>query len=248
VSPLDSLRYLGVLAVVAAAFLGLSVFAAVARGPVVVAIHPGADVVPENLLRFYIDFSEPMQGGDAFAHLRLVDKNGPVADAFRELELWSRGQRRLMVYIHPGRIKRGLTYATTMGPVLREGESFRLEIAAGMKSSSGRAGSGGAKSFRVGSADREMPDVAKWVCSAGGIEVDEWLDHAGLEEYVTVDGRGPTVRGRRLVLPLAPGEHVLVVDPHLEDLAGNSFVRRFETRPEETDRAGGVVERRFVVR
>jgi hypothetical protein len=234
-------------AVASLSLFGLSLFAAAARGPVVVAIHPGADVVPENLLRFYLDFSEPMAGGDAFEHVTLADRNGLIQDAFREIELWSRSGRRLMVYIHPGRIKRGLVFAATMGPVLREGERFTLHVSPGMKSTSGRAMVSPAfKAFAVGHPDREMPDVARWRITPDGVEVDEWLDHAGLEDFVSVDGVRPTrVEGRLLRFTLRAGEHRLAVDPHLEDLTGNNFLRRFETAPDEVERAMTVVERTF---
>ncbi len=220
----------------------------VPSAPAVVVIHPGADRLPANALRFYVDFSEPMAGGDAFAHVRLLDGSGvPVREAFRELELWSRDNTRLMVYVHPGRIKRGLLSAEILGPVLREGERFTLEVLPGMANRGGRVvKSRAAHTFEVGPADHAQPDVNRW--SMGRvIEVDEWLDEAGLEDYVTVDGRVGRVEGRRLSFDVGPGEHELVVDPRLEDLAGNSFVRPFEASPDAPLRSGPVV-RRFVVR
>ncbi len=232
---------------VAAACFAIATYAAAQRLPEVVAIHPGADVVPENLLRFYIDFSQPMQGGDAFAHLRLVDKDGPVSDAFREIELWSRDNHRLMVYIHPGRIKRGLEFRATLGPVLREGESLTLEVLPGLLTRDRRpVAKAASKAFRAGPPDREKPDVERWTLVDGVLEMDEWLDQAGLEEFVTVDGRAPRrVAGRQLEFELGPGEHRLVVDARLEDLAGNSFRRRFETRAGEPELEAERVERRL---
>lgn len=241
-------------AAVALVCFAISAYAAGRQPPKVVAIHPGADVVPENLLRFYVDFSEPMQGGDAFEHLRLVDKDGPVKDAFREIELWSRDNRRLMVYIHPGRIKRGLEYRGSLGPVLREGETFVLEVVPGMVSRDGRPMVAPAsKTFRAGAADREKPDLGRWTYGRGVLEVDEWLDQAGLEEFVTLDGQTPRrVTGRRLEFGQRGtertengGAHRLVVDARLEDLAGNSFRRRFETRASEPELELEQVERRL---
>lgn len=235
------------IAAVALACFAISAFAAAQRSAEVGAIHPGADVVPENLLRFYIDFSQPMQGGDAFAHLRLIDKDGPVTDAFREIELWSRDNRRLMVYIHPGRIKRGLAFLRSQGPVLREGETFVLEVAPGMIARDGSAVTKAAsKRFRAAAPDREKPDLGRWTLSAGVLEVDEWIDHAGLEDWVRVDGQTPRrVKGRRLEFDLGSGPHTVRVDARLEDVAGNSFRRRFETRAGEPELELDTVERRF---
>jgi len=55
-----------------------------AMTPRVAAVHPELHEVPANLLRLYIDFSQPMAGDDAFEHVRLLDASGrPIADAFR---------------------------------------------------------------------------------------------------------------------------------------------------------------------
>src|SRR5262249_48668717 len=52
----------------------------------VVAVFPGADEVPENLLRMYIAFSAPMSLGGASGHVQLLDEHGRVVeDAFLPL-------------------------------------------------------------------------------------------------------------------------------------------------------------------
>jgi hypothetical protein len=214
----------------------------------VVAIHPAAEEVPSNLLRLYVDFSEPMAGGDVFDHVRLLEGGETVADAFRKIELWSRDETRLMLYIHPGRIKRGLVSATTMGPVLVEGRRYVLEILPGLKSRRGGRAGRATKGLRAVAADRTMPDPARWRATRVGIELDEWLDHAGLEEYVMVEGVGFRVEGRRLLFdrPMA-GTVRVTVDRRLEDLCGNSLRRPFETRPDVPEAAEGVVERLFAI-
>ena len=52
---------------------------AVATEPttVVTAVHPAADVVPENLLRIYIEFSAPMGSGAGLDFVKLVELSGP---------------------------------------------------------------------------------------------------------------------------------------------------------------------------
>ena len=45
----------------------------------VTAVYPDVDIVPENLLRFYLEFSSPMSRGSAYEHVQLLDsKNRPV--------------------------------------------------------------------------------------------------------------------------------------------------------------------------
>ena len=44
---------------------------------VVTAVHPSAEVVPENLLRVYIEFSAPMGSGVGLDFVKLVELSGP---------------------------------------------------------------------------------------------------------------------------------------------------------------------------
>jgi hypothetical protein len=226
---------------------GLLLFAGIgfaywrATAPRVEAVHPELAAVPANLLRLYVDFSQPMAGDDAFEHVRLLDASGrPIPDAFREIELWSRDNRRLMAYVHPGRVKSGLALGDRFGPVLEEGKTYTLEILPGMRSRSGRPLEGRfARVLTVGPPDHRSPDLAAWTLRPfpGRLEIvcDKWLDHAGLEDFVRVEGVPGRCRvdGLRVTFTpqrsFAPGEHRLTVDARLEDLAGNNFIKPFET-------------------
>jgi hypothetical protein len=212
-----------------------------AMAPRVVAVHPELSAVPANLLRLYVDFSQPMAGDDAFEHVRLLDASGrPIPDAFREIELWSRDNRRLMAYVHPGRVKSGLAIGEQFGPVLEEGKTYTLEVLPGMKSRSGRPlQERVARSLTVGPPDQRPPDLARWTLSPRpdrlDIVCDEWLDHAGLEDFVRVEGVPGRCRVDGLRVTFTPerrfaaGEYRLAVDARLEDLAGNNFIKPFET-------------------
>ncbi len=212
--------------------------------PAVRAVHPAAGEVPANFLRIYIDFSEPMGGDDVFEHVRMLDSAGrPIPDAFRELELWSRNRTRLMLYVHPGRVKSGLAMGDDFGPVLEQGKRYTFEVTPGMKSAGGRAMERGfRRELRVGPADAERPDLARWRLEARPerleIECDEWMDQAGLETWLRVEGVAGRweVEGRRVGFfpdrPFPPGAYTLVADARLEDLCGNSFQRTFESSPD----------------
>lgn len=251
-----------------AAAVGLLAFVAVgfvfwsAQAPLVLGVRPETETVPSNLLRLYVDFSRPMAGEDAFEHIQILDGSGtPVEDAFRELELWSRDQRRLMLYVHPGRVKSGLALGDQFGPVIEEGKSYTLRILPGMKGRNGRPSpSAFSRTLRVGAPDHRPPDAARWTLRPSRdrleLEVDEWLDQAGLEDFLRVEGRAGrwSVDGRRVRFtpdgPFPPGEHRLIVDARLEDLAGNNFIKPFETKegstPLPADRPA-VVTRTFQV-
>src|SRR5215470_10087101 len=80
-------------------------------GPHAVDIWPTANRLPANILRFYVQFSEPAEAVFDRAQLRLITATSAlVPDAFLMLneELWSPDGRRLTVLVEPGRIKRGM--------------------------------------------------------------------------------------------------------------------------------------------
>lgn len=251
----------------AAAGIGLVVVAGVAgflwtrSAPVVTAVHPATFDVPANFLRLYVDFSQPMGGDDVFEHVRLLDGSGrPMADSLRELEFWSRNRTRLMVYVHPGRVKSGLAMGGDFGPVLEQGKGFTFEILPGMKSVSGRkVREGFRRELRVGPPQKDRLDLARWRVEPRpdrvDVESDVWMDQAGLETWLRVEGVAGrwTIDGRRLAFhpekPLAAGSYTLVADARMEDVCGNNFQRPFETRPDadDPDKFPATVFRKFVV-
>lgn len=98
-------------------------------------ILPSCDLLPENLLRFYVCFSNSMQRGRAVDEISLLDSEGqPVVDALYRppVELWDRSMRRLTVLLDPGRLKRWVGPNVALGPPLKAGQMYTLEIGPGM--------------------------------------------------------------------------------------------------------------------
>ena len=91
--------------------------------PTVKAIYPSSDVLPENLLKFYIHFSAPMSRGEAYTRIHLMQAGVEVPDPFLELgeELWDIEQTRFTLFIHPGRIKRGVKPREDSGLPMTDG-------------------------------------------------------------------------------------------------------------------------------
>jgi hypothetical protein len=101
------------------------------RSAVVDGIFPSSDALPENLLRFYVHFSAPMQSGGVQDHIVLLGSDGqPVVAAFLDLttELWDPAMRRLTVLLDPGRTKRGMGTNIELGAPLRQGDHYTLVI------------------------------------------------------------------------------------------------------------------------
>ena len=223
-----------------------------AAAPRVEAIYPSGEMLPANHLKFYIVFSEPMRQGDIWQHFRLIDVESgkPVPRPFRHTQLWSADDRRLTLWFHPGRVKRGVNLNVEIGPILREGRDYRLEISGGWTSSRGTPlGADVTRRFRAGPPDRAQPDPSAWTLElppAGSTQplrviFGEPLDWALLLSDVGV----VDAEGRRLAGTIAterqetawtftprnawqPGTCRLAVSRILEDLAGNSVERPFE--------------------
>lgn len=219
----------------------------------VVQVFPTADLLPENLLRFYIHFSAPMSRGEAYARIHLLDATGrTVGDPFLELaeELWSNDGTRFTLLFDPGRIKRGLKPREEVGPVLEAGKAYTLVVDRDWLDAKGNPLTAGfRKSFRAGPPDEKSPDPKTWTIkppkaetrTALEVRFPEALDRALLDRLIAVtDDAGRVARGTistdegETVWKFAPyciwhsGVYSLKIGTDLEDVAGNSVARPFE--------------------
>ena len=211
-------------------------------------VYPSTDVLPENQLKLYLCFTAPMQTGEAWGRLHLLDSSGaPVKLPFLEIdqELWNPGYTRLTVLFDPGRIKRGVLPLQEIGPSIREGETYTLVIDRGWRDGRGAPlAEPYRKQFLVGPPDREPIDPEKWRITsprAGTTEpliasFGEPLDYAMLQHALTVAGvagqvelvRDETEWRFTPTLPWKDADYQLVIQATLEDLAGNRVGRAFD--------------------
>lgn len=240
--------------------------------PKVARILPASNRLPANLLKFYIEFSQPMREGRAiFDQIHLRNEDGMEVEApWRRQELWSNDGRRLALWIHPGRIKRGVNLRETMGPVLLPGQRYRLVIDGGVRSAVGRPlGRDVVKEFATLDEDHVMPDPRRWELrlpragtrEALRVTADECLDWALLHRCQWLEDAG----GEKLAGELRvgsdgaswswtpkqtwrAGNYDLCVDEWLEDLAGNTPARPFERDVNEPESPFKVIHRRFEIR
>jgi hypothetical protein len=219
-------------------------------------VHPSVDVLPENQLKFYLQFSAPMSGGGVYEHIRLRDSRGRELDRpFLELdeELWDPGMTRLTLLIDPGRIKRGVKPHEDGGALFEAGESYTLTIDPAWRDAGGQPlRAGFSKTYRITAADRTPPDTARWIIRAPRsatreplvVDFDEPMDHALALRLMSVQARGRTVNGeaslaeedrRWLFVPGRPwrsGTHRVQVAATIEDLAGNNIGKAFDVNLE----------------
>jgi len=239
----------------------------------VVAVHPTGDMVPRNLLRFYVTFSAPMREGCAAGHVGLFSDAGKEmvgALLATEHELWDGDRRRLTVLLDPARIKRGLVGHLKTGYPLRQGGAFTLVIDPGFRDARGTPlRSRYERRYEVEGDERGLVEPDHWDLSVPRshtrepfeVGFDRSLDFGLLGRCLHVDGPdgrrvegspeiGPCERSWRLqpATPWPPGLHRLVVNPILEDVAGNSVDRVFDrdlTRREDEPRRAGAIARSF---
>jgi len=228
--------------------------------PVIVAIYPTADTVPENLLKVYLKFSAPMMEGRSASFVRLLkDGRDTMKGTFLDLqpELWNEAGTILTLWLDPGRIKLDLIPNKEMGNPLTKGARYEIVVTSGWKSMEGKELPVAArKRFFVGSRDDESPDIAAWemeLPAAGSrqplrVNFLEPLDRMLAEEALKVlDAARQPVSGKYAIigddssLEFLPdsrwlqGDYLLSVQARMEDLSGNNLYRLFETDLSKSD-------------
>jgi hypothetical protein len=232
-------------------------------------IFPSSKLLPENLLRFYVCFSNAMQRGRAQAGISLLGPDGePVPDALYRapVELWDRSMRCLTVLLDPGRLKRGVGPNRELGPPLKSGQMYTLAVRPGMTDISGsQLPETVYKRFRVTDASRERIAIEQWKIIPPDTSSRQPLtlifpgplDWALLSHTITVTlPNGQTVDGQIAIdrcekrwsftpaSPWAAGSYAVRVGSDLEDVCGNTVIAAFD-RPlrSATDLAGEVKSR-----
>lgn len=216
-------------------------------------VYPTADVLPENLLRFYIYFSEPMVREGIWDSVVLMDDDGEIVPgAFIEnkFDLWSPDDKRLTVLFDPGRVKTGLVAHNTLGRALEPGKNYTLQVSTSAETRNGcHLATVYRKVFTVTESDFDAPDLAAWhiLAPVAGtkeslrVTLDGLTDHLSMAYRIRVkDADGNPVRGALRLddneqawvftpqKPWAQTPHQLEVNTALEDIVGNRLTGLFD--------------------
>lgn len=226
------------------------------KAPMLKSVHPTAAELPENTLKFYLAFSEPMEQGVFTERIKLLRADGSeVTGPFRETELWSPDGKRLTVWLHPGRQKTGVSLNEVEGAVLREGEDITINISGAWRSARGQPlGVEFKRTYRVAAPAHSRVDPARWTIHTPKAAAREPLrigfpaplDWALLHNSISVTDEAGQVIDGALEIPEAErewrftprtewkaGSGGIVINPLLEDLAGNNLDRAFEANLDE---------------
>lgn len=222
------------------------------RYPAIVAVLP-FDAVPENLLRVNVTVSTPVAEGQLPPRVHLYDDAGhEVQDVFfqPQHELWSPDRLHLTLLLDPSRVKTRLAVHERLGRALRTGDTMVLTIDPGWTDLYGAIA---ATEVRVPLVvlpeDRSMEPLAAWQVTPPAVDSTEALrisfpeplDAAGLRAFlIVIDAHDEPVPGAlgieeggrswtfRPHAPWRPGTYQVVVDPRIEDLAGNNLMEGME--------------------
>ncbi|AQQ05369.1 hypothetical protein B0E33_18765 [Roseibium algicola] len=218
-------------------------------------VEPGAEVVPANVLRFYLYFSKPMAQGDVYRNISLFDENGAqIYSPFLNLPrgLWDASQTRLTILLDPGRLKTGVEPNLRNGPPLQPEGHYRLKVSRDLRDADGnRLGRGYNWSFSTSEAVKQRVDLNTWTFETPVNGSNQPLTVRTLvlldavnafRRLLVVNDRGLRVNGRFRIekspagwsfIPSSPwqsGRYRVVVDTTIEDVSGNSAQTAFEIR------------------
>jgi hypothetical protein len=248
--------------------------AGLAGGPQLLGIFPTQDTLPQNLLKFYLRFSKPMQEGQSLQYLTLL-KNGrdTMHQVFLDLqpELWDHDGTLLTIWLDPGRIKRGLQPNENLGEPLESGAHYQLAIGHAWKDVHGTPLlQPYRKNFVVSLRDTVSPAPEQWAITipeAGTrkplrLNFYEPLDHVLVGEAIRIykgdehiGGNIETTAEESVChfLPGQPwqeGDYTIRSEARLEDLAGNNLDRVFDrdvSKERSVAARDGVYVRKFTV-
>jgi hypothetical protein len=234
----------------------------------VAAIYPSGEIIPQNELRMYIQFTAPMSRQGGIEYIHLLDDSGKESDgAFLPLQtnLWDQSGTRFTCLFDPGRVKKDLLPRREMGLVLQTGRHYTLVIDSAWPDAQGvPLKKDFRRTFLIVPPIEEPLDPATWRITPPrpgthdplSVDFPKPLDHALLSRALGIENdRGEAVEGkigiavgetRWLFTPREPwsaGDYQLVALSILEDVAGNRIGRAFDVATTEAHDSGSARDR-----
>ncbi|MDA1122017.1 MAG: Ig-like domain-containing protein [Bacteroidetes bacterium] len=234
--------------------------------PEIVSVYPTIDVIPENLLKMYVVFSQRMNQGYALDFIHIRNKTTfSVEYPFLDLqpELWNKDGTILTLWLDPGRIKRDLGPNKIYSTPVDEGESYEMVISKYWKSTMGsQLKDSFSRSFKVAANDREKPMPENWRITSPRansveqltIDFGESMDYLLAMNAITVSKNEVEVPGQISLnkdesvwrftpnQPWNESEYQIVVETRLEDLAGNNLNRPFDRDTTQEEAEEGAIK------
>lgn len=216
--------------------------------PSVIKIYPGSDSIPVNILRFYIEFSHPMQEMGILNHIKLTRDDGKnITGVFFEnqYELWNEDRTKVTLIVDPGRVKTGLLAHNVLGRAFDEGVTYYLVVDSFLLDfNNEKLNNRFIKKFIAVSEDITAPDLADWsvTCPPANtkenltINFNDKVDHISAKTFIKIiDDNERIMEGQITLgkneslwifkpkLKWQKGNYKLIVNSRLEDIAANTL-------------------------
>ncbi|GAA4278685.1 hypothetical protein [Aquimarina mytili] len=215
-------------------------------------IYPTADTLPENLLRAYIEFSQPMKTTNNLEHIKLINSKGEeIKGAIfnNAYELWDTSQKRLTIIFDPARVKTDLVANKNLGRALQPGEQFSIKIDSLQDIYGQKLQQTYIKTFNVVNQDTISPNVNDWTFELPKsntkkplqIQFKAAIDRMSLFSRIgLIDKDEKPIKGKIEIknnekgwyfVPESKwktGEYQIIVNSRLEDPSGNNLNGLFD--------------------
>lgn len=214
----------------------------------VVTAYPLADTVPFNTLFFHVRFGQPMMADRlAYKHVKIYDEVGlERSNPWRQKSFWLDSNRLLVLMVHPGRVKNGITY---MGPLFDSGQSYTLTVDSGIRDMNGSPiEKSYSKSYYIKGEDRRTPKASLIIDQLPPantlqpltLAFDEGMDHASVIDGTTLVKKGKSIDCSITaadndytfkIIPAKPwqkGNYTITLKSSVYDFASNRINRLFE--------------------
>ncbi|MEQ8807994.1 MAG: Ig-like domain-containing protein [Imperialibacter sp.] len=223
--------------------------------PMVLAVYPSSNIVPANQLKMYVKFDQPMRADGVYEDIYVADENGrrlPGVILPLQPPLWNAENTTLTLWFDPGKIKRDLQPNQMHGTPLQPGKRYSLVVEGAFGSQKGdQLGQQFSRPFSTSDDDRVKPSLESWKLVApapGGrdalsVKFGEPMDLGSLDgkfsvkredaDQQIIEGTFETQPGEvgltfQPTKPWLAGVYLLIIDPTIEDLAGNNLQRLFD--------------------
>lgn len=224
-------------------------------------IYPSHPEVPANILKWYVQFSRPVNPIKIYEHISFLDEDGrPIDRSILHLAapLLSEDGMLLTIWVEPGRQKRGLGPNRYLGSVFEPFKQYTIHIADTLKDAHGATiATSVSHTFTTIESDRTKPSLSNWEVipikadTRLPLEIvcNDDLDYGSLLDAFSVSFNGKEIKGtlsldsRTTKFLFTPedkwkkGTYNIQLDYRLEDLAGNNLVHLFDRslkeKPEE---------------
>lgn len=216
-------------------------------------IFPRENRIPKSIITFYVEFPIPMiEDEAAYRYVNLLDENKKtIPHVWYNKARWI-SDKIMMLMIHPGRIKKDISYYDNLGEIFTVGKKYHLEITDKIKPLDPHSKlKSFTKDFEIISSVNTCPKVIEdklsipkkntsdklkivfdrpieFFSAQIGMSIKNYKSDTAVEGKI-IPGPDDTEWYFIPAKPWAAKKYTLIFNKYLSDPSGNSLVKPFET-------------------